>query len=513
MNTLASATNATDRTETPASPRRRTEARALEIVIYAGCAFLLLSQIAFNFVDIDLWHQMGLIRESLAAGRLLTQDPFAYTPTLHPMIDHEWAAGALAFFLTQWMSGAGILLPKFATAFGTLFLALRLARQRGASATVLGFLAPVSIGLFYGGFLPVIRAHAYSFLFSAVLLCVFEMDRQGRHQWLWVWLAAWPLWVNLHAGFVVGIGYVFLYCVEQASLRKPLRSAALAFCGMGIEVFINPYGTRYFTYLARALTMARPRIAEWKPIWTLGWNTTVLFTVALAVLVFALARSQALREPGVLLLAASGMEAVLHRKLLPFFAIAWLCYVPAYFQKTTAGQWLQKFSQRHTRFLLLAWTFVIAACLVPALKLRFWKVEVPQVAGKASYPVGAVDYLAAQNFHGNVMVPFASGAYVSWKLYPAVKVSVDSRYEVAYPDDWVERTFRFYDAAGDWRATLDVYPTDLVLAPSVAPVGALLREHGWKRVYVDAQFEICARPGTHLPAADHSGTIFSGTFP
>lgn len=510
MKTPASAKIATGTwaTSTPV-----TETSALEFVIYAGCAFLVLSQVALNFVDIDLWHQMGLIRESVATGHLLTEDPFAYTPTVHPMIDHEWAAGALAFFLTKWMGGAGILLLKFVATFGTLFLAMRLARQLGASAAVLGFLAPVSIGLFCSGFLPAIRAQAYSFLFSVALLWVLETDRRGYHQWLWAWLAVWPLWVNLHAGFVVGICYVFLYCVEQAIARRPFRGAALALCAMGLEVFLNPYGARYFPYLARALTMGRPQIAEWRPIWTLGWDTMVLFALAIAVLIFALARSKAWRTPGVLVLAASGIEAVMHRKMLPFFGVAWLCYVPAYIQKTEVGKWVRQFSQRRARFLMLAWTLVIAGCFITALRLRFWRAEVPQLSGKASYPVGAVDYLVTQNFHGNVMVPFGIGAYVSWKLYPAVRVSVDSRYEVAYPDEWVERTFRFYDAASDWRGTLEAYPTDLVLTAKTSPVGRLLAGLGWKRAYVDTQFEIYARPGMQLATTDNVGRTFSGTFP
>jgi hypothetical protein len=57
-----------------------------------GCGAFLCQLIAYNFVDIDLWHQMALIRESVAAGHLLKADPYAYTPTVRPWIDHEWGA-------------------------------------------------------------------------------------------------------------------------------------------------------------------------------------------------------------------------------------------------------------------------------------------------------------------------------------------------------------------------------------------------------------------------------------
>jgi hypothetical protein len=199
--------------------------------------------------------------------------------------------------------------------------------------------------------------------------------------------------------------------------------------------------------------------------------------------------------------------------MLPFFAITWLCYVPAYFQETAAAGWLQRFTLKRDRFFLLAWTASIAVCLFSAVRLKFWRVEVPQAAGDLSYPVGAVDYTGARQLHGNVMVPFRQGAYVSWKLYPEIKVSVDSRYEVAYPDDWVERVFRFYEARDGWRETLNAYPTDMVLAPRNAPVLPLLHELRWQPVYVDAQFEVAARPGLQLPTVNRDTECRSGAFP
>src|SRR5262249_36578513 len=104
----------------------------LRRLIYAMAAVFFLSLIAYNFVDIDLWHQMALIRESLAAGHLLKADPFAYTPTRTPWVDHEWGAGAIAFFLTRWFDGRTILLVKFFLAFGTGFVCVRCAEKMGA---------------------------------------------------------------------------------------------------------------------------------------------------------------------------------------------------------------------------------------------------------------------------------------------------------------------------------------------------------------------------------------------
>lgn len=491
----------------------RSSLPALRMAVYVLCLTLLLALISFNFIDIDLWHQMALIRASLQAGHLLTQDPFAYTPTVSPMVDHEWGAGVVAFFFTKWLGGTSILLLKFAAALGALGLVIRLAELSGASPGVLVFLGPLGIFLCYLGFLPAVRAHAYSFFFTAALLWAFEMDRRADRRWLLASIVCFPLWVNLHGGFVVGLGFVLLYAMEQVLLRKPYRHVVFVLVLFALGTFVNPYGFRYFDYLARALTMARPRIPEWGPVWTLGWALTLTYAITVLAFCYSLFRSRTWRVPGALFIAASAAEALRHRKLLPFFAIVWIAYVPAMLQNTPAGAWLQAFAERRRRFLVLACSVLAVACLIAAIRTPFWRTQVPQVSGKASYPVGAVEYLRQQNFHGNVMVPFRAGAYVSWKLYPAVRVSIDSRYEVAYPDAWVERSFLFYEGGAGWQSTLTAYPTDLVLTRKTAPVQSLLQRLNWHSVYADAEFELFARPGLTLPVMDRDTTHFAGAFP
>jgi hypothetical protein len=210
---------------------------------------------------------------------------------------------------------------------------------------------------------------------------------------------------------------------------------------------------------------------------------------------------------------ATAVQATLHFKLMPLFAIAWISHVPAYLQQTPIGQWITSFAQRRFAFVLSIWLLVTAIYLTDAFRWRFWRMRVPQSNITFAYPVGAVDYLAQQHFVGNLMVPFRQGAYVSWKLFPAVKVSVDGRYEVAYPEDWVLRTFQFYAAEPGWQETLTTYPTDLVLIPQISPVARMIQQNGWHEVYLDREFEIFARPGLDLPFSNQSSETFTGAFP
>ena len=499
-----------------ASRQRQGPDQWLRWATFVGCGAFLCQLIGYNFVDIDLWHQMALIRESLAAGRhLLKADPYAYTPTVHPWIDHEWGAGLIAYLATVWIGSRAIVVLKFLAALGTGVLCERCAEGRGSDFRLWVACGPLAIFLAYLGFLPVIRAQAYTFFLTAFWLLLLDRierrtcDRTWDRRWMIAGLAIFLLWVNLHAGFVVAICLTGVHVVEQLLRQERVWYLLLLLAGMCLEIVLNPYGTGYFSYLRRALLMARPYAPEWGALWSLGNAWTAGFIMAVLIAAYSVWSIGWRRASGILVLTATAVEAGIHRKLLPLFAIAWFCYVPGYLQETPLGKWWTEFAKRRGRFLSTAWIVLACVCVVAAIRQKPWEVAVPQPL----YPVGPVQYLAEQHFSGNVMVPFRQGAYVSWKLYPAVKVSLDSRYEVAYPDAVVKQIFDFYDGREGWLATLTDFPTDAVLIPKEDRVSTLMQETDWHRVYTDQQFEIYARPGSRLQVADWESSSFQGVFP
>jgi len=182
--------------------------------------------------------------------------------------------------------------------------------------------------------------------------------------------------------------------------------------------------------------------------------------------------------------------------------------VPSYASSTPLGEALRALFRKReaaTVVCLVLAMFFAATSVV----IGFWRLVVPN----DPFPVGPVRYLADQNFRGNVMTAFEHGSYVTWRLYPAVKVSVDSRYETAYLPSLVDENLRFYRAGPDWRQTLAKYPTDLVLTLRQAPIANELPGARWKRVYVDKAFEIFARPDLLLSFRDDSGKDFQDVFP
>jgi hypothetical protein len=505
---MAEIVSAVDSRKPAGDPASGNEDPRLRPLSYTALAIFFLSLIAYNFVDIDLWHQVALIRESLSAGHLLKVDPFAYTPTRPAWIDHEWGAGAIAFFLTAWFGGRAILAVKFAFALGTGFFCLRSAERTGADFRIVGVCAPLAIFLAHLGFFSAVRAQVYTFFFTALLMLLWQRGLQA-FRWMVAWLLVFPLWVNLHGGFVVGIGLTALYCLEQFLRGKDVRRLLFVLAGMLAETLLTPYGISYWTYLKRALSMSRPYAPEWRPVWDLGTFWMLCFAMSVAVILYALKSAGPANMPGILPLAATALEAGLHRKLLPLFAIVWMSYVPFYLQQTPAGQWMLSFMRRRSRFVQIVWASFGCVCLLATIRQKPWELSVPQPI----YPVGAVQYLAEHKFQGNVMVPFRLGAYVSWKLFPAVKVSLDSRYEEIYPDEVMDNIFGFYQASPGWRGLLARYPTDVVIVPNESAVAEKMSKTEWRMVYRDRDFEIYSVPGRWLPSEDKTSMPFAGTFP
>ncbi len=78
-------------------------------------------------------------------------------------------------------------------------------------------------------------------------------------------------------------------------------------------------------------------------------------------------------------------------------------------------------------------------------------------------PVREADILALTGARGNLATPFAWGSYLSWRLYPNIKISMDGRYETTYPESTFALNNDFFDHQGDWFRLCREYKVDYVV--------------------------------------------------
>jgi hypothetical protein len=433
-------------------------------------------------------------------------------------VHHEWGAGVILYTVASLAGAGGIMLLKYALTVGVAGACCWCARRRGASwAVILTLMPPIILSGCYG--FTTIRAQLFTMQLLAVMLCFLELDQAGRRWWIAAWLPLHVLWLNVHAGFIVGVGLMALHAGEMLVRRRPWVHFVPVGMALAALVLVNPYGQEYLPYLLHGLTMARPMIIEWRPLWEHDLATFCVFSMSVLLVVYAGAQLGVRRLSGIVLLAATAYAAARHTRHLSLYYVAWLCYVPGYLQQTSLGATLETLWQRRARLIVAGSLFVAALCLVRVLPRAPWQMYLPVTAadeetGRPMYPAGAVDYLARAGFRGNLMVPFVPGGFVMWKLHPDVKVSLDGRYEVAYQHGILEENEAFYQASADWRAMLARYPTDAILVPRRCPLAAVMPEaDGWQRTYRDAAYDIYARIGLGLPSEEHTGPIMPARFP
>ena len=477
---------------------------ALALLLVAGMA---------PFIDMDVWHQMSLFREALRQGWIPYTDRFAYTPTISPTVHHEWGAGAIAYLVATCWGEAGLQLLRLSLVLAIAVVGVRVALERGARVVPLQALAVVAIPMFWIT-LSLVRAQLYTVLALAMLLACLESDRRGGRRWVLPWLLVWVVWVNLHAGFVVGGLFLAVHAVEQWWRGHRVAHLAAALGAMAVLVAVNPYGPRYYPYLAHALTMNRRLIVEWGPLWSAALPAVVVTLVSMVIALMALGRTGLRQAPGWPLLVLSAAAALQSQRHVSIYALVWFTQVPALISRETLGDLLERVLQRWGTVL---WSLLLIAGIIAGVRVRPWDAPVAESVSARqpyAYPVGPIEYLQQLQFEGNLLVPFEMGAYVSWKTDGRVKVSIDSRFEVAYPATLLAEHLDFFYAAPDWHAMLERYPHDLVLVERDMPVGPLMRSQpGWKLVYEDDTFLVFARPGLALPYLDRRGQRIIGSFP
>jgi len=483
-----------------------------------ACTALTLGIVYFlgptKFVDLDIWHSMSVARDALRLGHIPLEDRFAFTPTVFPVVHHEWAWGFVLYFLGT--HGGLVALEAARVVLYTVLavLTVRVAVMRGADASSF-IVSPSALVMSWIG-LTALRAQVVTLVFLALLLGFIESDRRGRRSWIVPALLCHVVWLNVHAGFVVGMGVLALHAVEQAVRRRPYRHLIGVLVAMAALVLVNPYGTAYATYLLPALTMSRSLIIEWRPIWMGAGMAITAYLVSVAIAGAALVAVGPRNVPGWPLLLVTAYLAMRHQRHISIFAIVWLTQVPAMVARTTLGRTLTRAWARPANALSITtsvWSVFVA--LFFAAQLHPWELHPPGQQGAAiRYPVGTVDYLRDHAVEGRLINPFEAGAFISWKLDGRVKVSMDGRYEAAYRPGVLEEQMDFYDAKPGWEDLLARYAPDLVLLRPKSPVLPLFTtQDRWKLVYQDDQYVLFARPGLDLPPEDRRGIVPMGTFP
>jgi hypothetical protein len=465
--------------------------------IFLAVLFLgLFAMAARNVTDPDVWWH-------LKAGQYIAEhksvphtDPFSYTRGGLPWVAHEWLTELFLYQLERSAGWGGLILvfaAVLSAAFFLLYLRCGPAPYGAGAATLCAALATAPV---WG-----VRPQVLSFLLTSLWLLILERSERNP-KILWWTLPLTLLWVNLHAGFALGLALSGLFLagtwMERAlacSSRQttpPLRTAAFVLLLDFLVVPLNPNGLRLFSYPIETLRSAAMQnyIAEWaSPNFHQAEYWPFLLLVLGTFVALSLSRIP-LRVRDLILLVVSLYASLGSIRMIPVFV---LIAVPLICQRL--GNWPGSNARRlqaGSRTLLNG-VMVLAMAVFASVHIVQVIERQPQ-AEMRHFPTRAVAFLQAHSPSGRVFNHYDWGGYLIWKLYPSTRVFIDGRADL-YGEQLLDKFADTYQFKGAWQQTLQLWGIDTVLVPHDSALATGLRSApGWTVSYEDSQAVVLTGP-------------------
>src|SRR6202171_1828715 len=308
----------------------------------------LLGMTARPATDPDLWWHLRTGQLIVVTGHVPHSDSFSFTRAGHAWVSHEWVSEVV--FYERWKHGCAPLLIVFSaiiTTTGFMLLYLRCLPFCGgknhwaAAATVLGALASAPS---WG-----VRPQMFTLTLASLLLWLLgggnklEGGNKTDRPRLLFWMPPlFLLWLNLHAGFALGLALLFAYgvglTVETVVGSMPWENARpiillvlLLLLACLALVPLNPSGAQLYRYPFDTLRSSAMRsfIVEWfSPDFHDSLYRPFLLVWLLLLTALASSRSRPKGRVIVPLLLPSfpSLDAVRH---IPIFVLVAIPVIPA----------------------------------------------------------------------------------------------------------------------------------------------------------------------------------------
>ena len=489
--------------------------------------FLVLACIALIYASLaglrtvaghDACWQMATGRWVVHHHHVPSVDVLSYTAQGQPWI---YPVGAGVIFYLAFLAGNYTLLSWIGAAacVGTVALLLR----RGNP--LIAILAILAVPLIALRTAP--RADAFStVLFAAFLSLLWENYQTGRAR-LWLLPLLMLVWVNVHFGFVAGLGLILAYAgVElsevvlgegrrRAALERLRRASGWLLCS-AVVTLANPWGWRIYQALLRqerAAGYQEVTIAEWTRL-PLNWvafsralslrdtGGTIYVLLAIAVVASALALSRAQLGTAIVLSAAA-YAPLRHSRMSAVFS----CVVVI-----VGGPILWDAVLRLTSHVRLSRIRSIAAVGAVVLLAGFAFARSFDLATDRYYlggdnniatfgpglswwfPQRAVAFIQREKLPGEIFNDYEAGDYLAWALGPQRRDYIDVR-DTLFGKERIKLQHRLRETSPDsaiWQQEAEQYHINTIIL-SIGRYNGLASlqlkdfcdSRNWRPVYLD----------------------------
>jgi len=447
---------------------------------------------AMNHADPDLWQRFAVAEHLFKTGHFPAGDTFSYlgVPEVRP--DHEYGSGIILYATYLLAGGTGIVLLKLVALGVTLALIVRAALGKRAPTMLDAFFYSLVLLALLPSFLSTLRSEASTHILFALWILWFQQERRGVAISPGAYGLTMVLWTNLHGGFLVGFAWLgalgAMEFLTGGDWQRRARIIALCLAA----TLINPFGYKIWEGVYGALFIPRTGFEEWAPVsWIndsgrlAGYKLLVFWMATLVVTnIYRLGWKKCDRT-AIALLGLILIPSLLHARQTSLFAVAAGGLMPPLFPPEKPLQEIREWRPWLHRFAVRAALLILP--LIYAGKLARTNEGFHLTYPPDSCPTAAVAYLKNAGTTGRLLVGFNSGSYALWELRGQMRVSLDSRYEVAYDYPTFEKVQRFYAGEDHWKDALTGPAPDAILVNRPDPVyPKMLAEPGWTQIYQDA---------------------------
>jgi len=390
--------------------------------------------IAFKYMrhfihDPDIWWHLSVGRTLVESRQFLWADSFSHTMAGTPWINFEWLSQIGAYFLIHSGGISGFYFAKVFLGMLCLFLFGFCLWRVGARHLIL-------LATFWFGYkILQVRLCARIELATLLLMTIFvflsirvkSLSSSQLRLVPWLFSGLMILWVNLHGGFIYGIGMIVMFTVGAYWSRYPEKIKKIwvrSVVGVCLAALINPFGINLITvFVQHAVDFSRDPglISEWErpslrqaPFF---WICFGLNGFAIAWVFLKRKRDLLFWVPNVLLFSLWGSRYLRNTAYLAFVAVPFLtcCLM---------GIKSKPFLKRGVVVVLMLFLMVD--------KQYFTKNLTKGLVDGRLFPVKASRFLTENNISGRMYNSFRFGGFLNWVLKGREKVFMDGRY-IFYP--------------------------------------------------------------------------------
>jgi len=479
-------------------------------VFVAILALGLFAMAARNVTDPDVWWHLRTGQLILQNHALFHTDPYSFTKFGAPWLDHEWLSQLLIFGVYK-LAGWGGLSVVFATVIAAAFMVV-FYRSPGRPyiAGVITLLGAFASAPSWG-----VRPQMLTLLLASSLLLILEHS-YGRPRLLWLAPPLMLLWVNLHAGYAVGIALIVLFLIGDAldvafgfgepnlsgksASAERFRTLAVVIVACAAAVMLNPYGTAMYAYPLETLRSRAMQsyIGEWASPDFHQLKYLPTLAMILATLVLPTLSPRRLRPRELFLLSVTTYAALRSVRHIPIYALIAIPILSA-----TVQAWMEERAHAKsgetkqtptTTAKALFNAFLLTGFLVFLLvRVRYVTHHQFEMEAK-EFPAAAVSFIQAHHPPAPMLNHYNWGGYFIWKLYPDYRVYIDGRADL-YGDAFMNDFAAVYYLKGDaWKSTFAKWGIQTVVLPPDAPLVTAVRAlPSWETIYSDKQAVVLTR--------------------